>query len=198
MVERIRPKSYQSLVVATPKRGAPKKYDARTFPRTAKFLAQRGAIQAEIADCFGVKTRTLEKWLVQYPELREAVDVGNDVFNSRVERALAERAIGFYVDVEEVKVLGDGEVVRYNVRKYFPPDVTAGIFFLKNRLPDQWRDVQRHEVNATGLKSSEELRQLLAAEFQDLIDQGLLMLPDRDRKMKEINPRGNRGRGDGD
>ena len=92
MVERIRPKSYQSSVVATPKRGAPKKYDARTFPRTAKFLAQRGAIQAEIADCFGVKTRTLEKWLVQYPELREAVDVGNDVFNSRVERALAERS----------------------------------------------------------------------------------------------------------
>ena len=83
-------------------------------------------------------------------------------------------------------------------RKYFPPDVTAGIFFLKNRLPDQWRDVQRREVNATGLKSSEELRQQLAAEFQDLIDQGLLMLPDRDRKMKEINPRGNGGRGDGD
>ena len=67
-----------------------------------------------------------------------------------------------------------------------------------NRMPDRWRDVQRHEVDTVGLKSSEELRQQLAAEFQDLIDQGLLMLPDRDRKMKEINPRGNGGRGDGD
>ena len=68
----------------------------------------------------------------------------------------------------------------------------------KRLLPDRWRDVQRHEVNGVGLKSAEELRQLLATEFQDLIDQGLLMLPDRDRKMKEINPKGNGGRGDGD
>ena len=53
----------------------------------------------------------------------------------------------------------------------------------ENRLPDQWRDVQRHEVNATRLKSSEELRQQLAAEFQDLIDQGLLALPAPGRKI---------------
>jgi hypothetical protein len=50
-------------------------------------------------------TRTLSNWLNDYPELREAIDAGNDVFNPRVERALAERAIGFYVDVEEVFVI---------------------------------------------------------------------------------------------
>jgi hypothetical protein len=54
---------------------------------------------------------------------------------------------------------------------------------------------QRHEVNAVGLKSAEELRQLLAAEFQDLVDQGLLTLPAPDKKMKEINPKRN-GNGD--
>jgi hypothetical protein len=124
-------------------RGAPKKYDPK-FPKTAKFLAQRGATLAEIADCFGVTTRTLSNWLNEYPELREAVDAGNDIFNPRVERALAERAIGFYVDVEEVKILQDGEEVRYTVRKYYPPDVTAAIFFMKNRMPEKWRDVQRH------------------------------------------------------
>ena len=73
------------------------------------------------------------------------------MFNSRVERALAERAIGFYADVEEVKILNDGNEIRYNVRKYFPPDVTAGIYFTKNRMPDKWRDVQRHEVNGVRL-----------------------------------------------
>jgi hypothetical protein len=55
-------------------------------------------------------------------------------------------------------------------------------------MPDRWRDVQRHEVTDTRLKSSEELRQLLAAEFSDLIDQGLLQLP-APRKMKEIKPK---------
>ena len=65
----------------------------------------------------------------------------------------------------------------------------------KNRMPDRWRDVQRHEVNAIGLKSAEELRQLLALEFKDLIDQGVLKLPAPDKKMKEINPKSN-GHGD--
>jgi hypothetical protein len=118
-------------------------------------LAQRGAILSEIADCFAVTTRTLTRWLTQYPELRAAVDAGNDVFNPRVERALAERAIGFYVDVEEVKITKDGGEVRYNIRKYFPPDVTAAIFFLKNRMPEKWRDVQEHH-HSGALKSSDE------------------------------------------
>jgi phage portal protein BeeE len=34
--------------------GKPSPYDPKTFPRTAKFLAQRGATLSEIADCFGV------------------------------------------------------------------------------------------------------------------------------------------------
>jgi hypothetical protein len=43
------------------------------------------------------------------------------VFNTRVERALAERAIGFYVDVEEVFVI-DKKLEKKIVRKYYPPD----------------------------------------------------------------------------
>jgi hypothetical protein len=58
-----------------------------------------------------------------------------------------------------------------------PPDVTAAIYWTKNRLKDRWRDVQRHEVNSTQLKSADELRQLLLEEFKDLVDQGLLALP---------------------
>jgi hypothetical protein len=111
-------------------------------------------------------TRTLSNWLNDYPELREAIDAGNDVFNPRVERALAERAIGFYVDVEEVFVI-EKKLEKKIVRKYYPPDVRACTFFLKNRLSDRWRNVQRHEVNATELRSSEEIRQQLLTEFQD-------------------------------
>jgi hypothetical protein len=99
-----------------------------------------------------------------------------------VERALAERAIGYTVDVEEWFVV-KGKLETKTVRKHYPPDVTAGIFWTKNRMSDRWRDLQRHEVTDTRLKSADELRQLLAAEFQDLIDQGLLQLP-APRKME--------------
>ncbi len=168
------------VIIASPHRGPPKKYDPKTFPRTAKFLAQRGATQAEIADCFGVTTRTLQYWLMQYPELQEAIRVAHEAFDTRVERALAERAIGYSVDVEELFVI-DKKIVRQTVRKHYPPDVTAAIYWTKNRMPDRWRDVQRHEVNTIGLKSSEELRQALLEEFKDLVDQGLLALPAPER-----------------
>jgi transposase-like protein len=179
MIERLRPKSATAVMTTV---GAPTKYDPKIYPRIAKLLAQRGAILSEIADCFDVTTRTLSNWLNDYPELREAIDAGNDVFNPRVERALAERAIGFYADVEEVFVI-DKKLEKKIVRKYYPPDVRACIFFLKNRQSDRWRDVQRHEVNPTSLRSSEEIRQALLKEFQDMVDQGLLQLP-APRRMK--------------
>ena len=173
--------------------GAPKKYNPKTFPRTAGFLAQRGAILSEIADCFEVTTRTLSNWLNKYPELRDAVDAGNDVFNSRVERALAERAIGFYADQytwrETTKEAQRHGAPRFELvptaRQYYPPDVTAGIYFTKNRMPEKWRDVQHYDVENKTLKSSDELRLDLIKEFNDLIDQGLLTLPAPDKKMKE-------------
>jgi transposase-like protein len=86
---------HTKLRPAPKKMGAPTKYDSKRFPEEARFLAQRGAILSEIAEFFEVSTTTLSRWLNEYPELREAVDDGNDVFNTRVERSLAARAIGF-------------------------------------------------------------------------------------------------------
>jgi hypothetical protein len=107
--------------------GAELKYNAKQFPKAARFLAARGATQDEIAECFGVSTRILQRWLAQYPALSEAIRAGNDVFNPRVERALAERAIGYWIDEEE-KVVINGKVARIIRRKKFiPPDVTACI-----------------------------------------------------------------------
>jgi hypothetical protein len=123
--------------------GQPSSYNAKTYPQQAKFLASRGATQEELAECFGVSTRTFKYWLVRHPELYAAVQGGNDVFNPRVERALAERAIGYWIDEEEEVVI-NGKVARVIRRKKFiPPDVTAGIYWTKNRMKDRWSDVNK-------------------------------------------------------
>ncbi len=140
-----------------------------------------------MADACDVDTRTFYRWMSAHPELNEAVSSGKDAFDTRVERALAERAIGYSIDELQWFNVG-GELVSKIVRKHYPPDVTACIYWTKNRMPDRWRDVQRQEITDTRLKSSEELRQLLAAEFSDLIDTGLLQLP-APRKVKEIKPK---------
>jgi hypothetical protein len=46
-----------------------------------------------VTTCFGISTRQLQRGLVQCPELNAAIQAGNDVFNSRNERALAEEAL---------------------------------------------------------------------------------------------------------
>ncbi len=75
-------------------------------------MAQRGATIAEMADACDIDTRNFYRWMNRYPELREAVDAGNDAFNPRVERALAELALGYSVDEEQLFVI-DGEIKRY-------------------------------------------------------------------------------------
>ena len=141
------------------------------------MLAQGGATQDEIADVLGVSRRTINYWLVQHPEFNAAIQAGNDVFNPRVERALAERAMGFYADKfvwrattkEERKEGQPAYVMVPTERVYYPPDVTAAIYWTKNRMPDKWRDV-KHTVTGT-LKSSDdflvEIRKDILALQQD-------------------------------
>jgi transposase-like protein len=155
--------------------GAPTKYNAELMPQFAKFMCQRGATMAELAQAFNIANCTLYDWINRYPELHEAIQVGVDVFNPRVERALAERAIGFFVTLrEEVKDAKTGEIKFPAVRRYYPPDTTAAIFFLKNRLPDRWRDVQDHNINQRTFKSSEELTIEIRKDILELQDQGYL------------------------
>ena len=47
--------------------------------------------------------------------------------------------------------------------KQYPPDTTAGIFWLKNRRPNEWREKQ--EINVTGdmpAEISEKINQIKA------------------------------------
>jgi hypothetical protein len=111
--------------------------------------------------------------LVRHPELYAAVQAGNDVFNPKVERSLAERAIGYWIDEEEEVVI-NGKVARIIRRKKFiPPDVTAGIYWTKNRMKDKWSDVHKHEA-ATKFKSSAELLEEMRKQIIDLQAEGYL------------------------
>jgi hypothetical protein len=101
--------------------------------------------------------------------------------------------MGYSVDTEEIFIV-ERQLVSRTVRKHYPPDVTACIFWLKNRQPERWRDVQRHEVNNVTLKSSDELRAAFLKEVQQLMDEGLLALPAPDaaaEREMEINPKAN-------
>jgi transposase-like protein len=131
------------------KRGRKTKYNPELFPRMARQLAARGATQSEIAEIFGVATRTLQRWCMQYPELSAAIQAGNDLFNPRVERAAAESAIGYWVTWDDEILDAKGKVIRTIPHKQFiPPSVQAQKFWMKNRMKDKWSDVHKHDIKA--------------------------------------------------
>jgi hypothetical protein len=66
-----------------------------------------------------------------------------------VEQSLYQRAVGYSLNSEKIFCNKDGEVTRVPIVEHVPPDVTAQIFWLKNRKPSEWRDVQNVE-HATG------------------------------------------------
>ncbi len=121
------------------KRGRPSKAD-QIDQDQLKTLYLDGKTDQEIADFFKIGRRTLIKWRKQNPEFVLTLkDDWKKVADHRVERSLYERACG-YSHPEEKIFNNNGEIVRAQTIRHYPPDSTSMIFWLKNRDPARWRD----------------------------------------------------------
>lgn len=123
--------------------GRPTKYDPE-YPEKARKLYEHGCTDREVAEFFGVHETTLRNWSAEHPEFFMALKLGKAAADDRVEQSLYRRALGYSHDA--VKILqNNGEPVVVPFVEHYPPDTTAGIFWLKNRRPDKWRDVKAVE-----------------------------------------------------
>lgn len=104
--------------------------------------ARDGLTDEQISHNVGVTAKTLYEWKNKYSEISESLKKGKEVADYEVESATFKAAKGYYYTEETVTNKGD--VVE--VRKYQPPNPTLNIFWLKNRIPDKWRDKQSHEL----------------------------------------------------
>ena len=107
--------------------------------------ARDGLTDEQIAENAGINPATLYVWKKKYPEISETLKRGKEVVDRQVENALLKRALGY--EYEEVKEKFEGNVMteRTVTKKEVVPDVTAQIFWLKNRKPDKWRDKPGYE-----------------------------------------------------
>lgn len=124
--------------------GRPSKFKAE-FVAQAEKLCKLGATDIEMADFFGVDVRTLYRWKTESAEFCQALKTGKDEADDRVERSLFARANGYEHDEVDIRVV-DHAIVQTPIRKYYPPDTVAAIFWLKNRRPAQWREMKALEV----------------------------------------------------
>lgn len=113
------------------------------FVAQAQKLCELGATDVELADFFEVSINTIGNWKSRYPEFLGALKAGKEAADDRVERSLYARANGYTFDAVKIFMpAGAKEPVMAPYREHVPPDVTACIFWLKNRRKDEWRDKQ--------------------------------------------------------
>lgn len=81
--------------------------------------ARDGLTDEQIAENIGIRRETLYDWKKKYPNISNVLKKSKDVADRMVENALFQNAM-------------DG-------------NITAQIFWLKNRKPDKWRDKPGYE-----------------------------------------------------
>lgn len=125
--------------------GRPSKYDVDIHPAWAWSLAKDGLTEKEIASKMDIALSTFSEWKGKYSEFSDAVKMGKEPADSKVEQSLFKRANGYTIrerkTIVEMDKNGEQKPVRIEtIEKHVPPDTGAACMWLKNRLPDKWRD----------------------------------------------------------
>lgn len=120
--------------------------------------ARNGLTDEQIAANIGITRKTLFNWKATHLPILHALKKGKEIVDIQVENALFKRAIGYSYtettkeriadyDEETGEATGSHMAVTKEVTKEVAPDVTAQIFWLKNRKPEAWRDVKNIDAN---------------------------------------------------
>lgn len=129
--------------------------------------ARDGLTDEQIATNIGISRDTLYRWKNEYSDISDTLKRGKEVVDRQVENALLKRALGFDYNETTKELCKNPETGEINLKvtkvvtKHVAPDVTAQIFWLKNRRPDKWRDKQEVDMNLnTREKTIKELDEL--------------------------------------
>lgn len=116
--------------------------------------ARDGLSDEQVAKNMGVSRSTLNVWREKYSDISDALKEGKEVADRIVENALFKSAQGYMVKVKKpIKIhvieyaSGSGKkrkeydkIVQSEEEQWIPGQVTAQIFWLKNRKPEKWRE----------------------------------------------------------
>lgn len=121
-----------------------------------------GLVIDQIAENLGISKTTLYSYMKKYPELSERLKKGKEISDYQVENELFKKAVGFTrkekrpVKIKEVEY-SNGKRVKETERiemveeeVYYPPELGAQVFWLKNRRPDKWKDKVEAKMEPEG------------------------------------------------
>ncbi len=108
-------------------------------------FARDGLTDKEIAEKkIGVSERTFTDWKARFPAIVAALKKGKEPADYAMEESLYKSGTGFIVTLKKpikLRRFDGSETIEYaDEEVYIAPQVTAQIFWLKNRKPERWRD----------------------------------------------------------
>lgn len=118
--------------------------------------AKDGLTDKQIAENIGISERCFNTWKKKHNSISSVLKESKVVADRNIENALYKSATGFYYDEQ---VIIDGGVIQ-TLRKFNKPNVTAQIFWLKNRKPANWRDKTETDVEIKNQKFDDIIAQL--------------------------------------
>ncbi len=140
--------------------GRPSKYDPKFHPQVVKWMARHGLTDDEIADELDIVRSTFYKWKNDFPEFSDSLKESKELPNSKIQDSLYKRALGYEYDEIETYYDKDGNESSKIKLVHVKPDVTAQIFFLKNRMRNEYRDVQHIKDETDRTELLEEIREI--------------------------------------
>lgn len=150
------------------KGGRPTKFTDSTNEQAYKY-ALLGATDKQLAKLLEIDESTLNEWKHSKPGFSESLRSGKDEADALVAKSLFHKATGY--EHEAVKIVADAKtgaehIVHYT--EHYAPDTTAGIFWLKNRQRDNWRDKTETDLTSKG-EQIQVANPELAAGFADYL-----------------------------
>ena len=127
------------------------KYGKEIVDRICKHLKGGATVQSTCA-IVGISKETFYQWKKTKPDYSDVIKKAMAVPDRKVEDALRKSAImGHSFEEIEYKAVAVGDKVKLipikKITKVVPPNVTAQIFWLKNRCPDEFKDRQETELS---------------------------------------------------
>lgn len=128
------------------KRGRPQYIVSEADKKAVYLLAKKGCNEIEIAKVLGISQKTFQRNKDQFsPLVKKGRKEGTPKNIKDVENALLKICKGYeYIETskETRETVKDTYVIERSTTKQVAPNVTAIIFFLCNRSPNTWKNVQ--------------------------------------------------------
>lgn len=129
--------------------GQPTKYREEFNDQAYKICLLHGATDKELGDFFEVCEDTINNWKKAHPQFFVSIKAGKEIADAKVTESLYNRALGYKHEDTHISNY-QGDITITPIMKYYPPDATSAIFWLKNRQKDKWRDKSEQDINLGG------------------------------------------------